>query len=162
MAREDDGLRAVRRERHLRRLGTRHPRCAGCGETAPAALTQHGGEIWCYECIASVAGRPSVEQHHLAGRHNDPTTVPLPGNPHRLLSDEQRMWPAETLRNPTGSPLRTAAAWVRGWLDLLRVICQCAAWIPPFLERLDVWLGDHHGARWWEHPDLADGDDADS
>jgi hypothetical protein len=162
MAREDDDQRAARRERHLRRLGSRHPRCQRCGETEPAALAATDGEVVCYECTAAASGRPVVEQHHIAGRHNDPTTAPLPGNAHRLVSDEQRAWPEETLRNPDGSPLLTEAAWDRGSLDVLRLICDHVSPRAVILEDLDRKLTDLLGPRWWEQLASGDGDGRDS
>src|SRR5215203_3995097 len=98
MGRGDDERREIRREQHLRRLGTRHPRCARCGETVPAALEPDGpdGQI-CYECARAREGRPSVERAHLGGQRNDSAAIiPMPGNPHRLVSDEMRDWPELT------------------------------------------------------------------
>jgi hypothetical protein len=107
----------ARQERQLQRLGTRKPQCKMCGESDPAALTRRPPNILCYECQAKKAkklGRSSIEQHHPAGRNNDSFTVPIPANDHRILSDHQIDWPLETLRNPNASPLRAAAATLRG------------------------------------------------
>src|SRR5262249_24030201 len=84
-------------KRQSRRLGTREPRCTECGATDPPALTGSHPDIVCYECQNLAAGRSLSEDHHIAGRHNDPTTAPFPGNWHRLLNDMQKMWPTETL-----------------------------------------------------------------
>jgi hypothetical protein len=50
----------------------------------------------------------------LAGHEDDPGPsalgLRLLGSVHRLVSDEQRAWPVETLRNPAASPLRQTAA----------------------------------------------------
>jgi hypothetical protein len=141
----------VRRENHLRRLGTREPRCANCGENDPATLTGCAPDIICYECQAKASERSPIEQHHPAGRNNDPVTFPVPGNDHRILSDLQKDWPQETLRNPTDSPLRKAAATMRGFLDLLKLLIERVfGWIPDFLESLDNKLTEHIGAIWWE------------
>jgi hypothetical protein len=137
VSREDDERRAARREQHLRRLGARHPRCADCGESDPTALVCRGGELRCYECLARRTGRTTSEAHHVFGRHNDPGTAAVPGNMHRRLSDEQRDWPPETLRNPDSAPLREIAAALRSMLDLARVVGERAAWMPEFLEQLD-------------------------
>jgi hypothetical protein len=108
-------------------------------------------DILCYEHAAQQAGRSPIEQHHPAGRHNDPTTVALPGNDHRIVSGKMRDWPIETLRNPDGSPLLKAAAEVRSFLDYLVVLIErVLVWIPPFLEQLDCYLREEIGARWWE------------
>src|SRR5262245_45580839 len=104
------GKRDVRRENKLRRLGTREQKCVNCGENAPVPLTGRAPDIICYECQAKASERSPIERHHPAGRNNDPFTIPIPGNDHRFLSDLQKDWPPETLRNPNASPLRKAAA----------------------------------------------------
>ena len=141
-----------RTEERLRRLGTRTPRCSrtGCIEINPIALVGTDPGIWCYEHQAEEAGRLWVEAHHLAGRNNDPVTAAVPGNDHRVLSDLQRDWPPDTLRNAEASPLIRAAAAIRGWLDVLWVILtRAVAWIPEALEWLDRRLLDHIGSEWW-------------
>jgi hypothetical protein len=73
------------------------------------------------------------------------------GNPHRILNSYQQGWPQETLLNPDGSPLLKAAALLRGFLDILRLIIErIFGWIPEFLESLDAWLRQTLGPRWWE------------
>jgi len=143
----------VRLEQHRRRLGHRHPRCQSCGETALAALTGRHPDVVCYDCLAEQAGRAVVELDHFPGRYHGPATVPLGGNAHRVRTDEQRDWPAETLRNPHASPLRKAAATVRAWLDVMRVILDLAAWVPTRLEALDEQLTERDGERWWAELD---------
>jgi hypothetical protein len=150
MGREDDERREIRRERHRRRLGARRPCCPVCGEDEPAALVGTSPTIRCYECLAREAGRSTVEAHHFAGRNNYSLTVPLPGNWHRVVSDDQYNWDPETLRNPSGSPLRAVAASMRGQRDLERVIAERLAPHPEYLERLDVRLTEVHGEKWWE------------
>jgi hypothetical protein len=119
-------------------------------ERDPFAMTGTAPDLLCYEHQAIAGGRDPVEAHHVSGRANDPdTTARVPGNDHRVLSDLQQDWPIETLRNREGSPLIRAAAEIRGWLDVLWLILTRLGWIPPFLERLDVTLTDHHGAGWW-------------
>jgi hypothetical protein len=138
-----------RREAAFERLGTRTPRCRECGEQDPVALTGRDPGITCYECLAQRSGRSPMEEHHPFGRRNDPLTVRIPGNPHRSLSDHQRSWPEQTLRNPDGSPLLRAAATVRGWLNVVHVIVERAGWVPAYLERLDQQLTARLGHRWW-------------
>lgn len=137
-------------EKHYRRLGTRNPRCT-CGETAPAALSPIGGDIVCNECQKAEKGESTVEDHHMAGRNNDPDfTIPLPANAHRVVTDYQNVWPTETLRNPDASPLIKASAALRGFLDiLLAAIHYVLGWIPPYLEELDASLRGRLGSRWW-------------
>lgn len=143
-------LSELRKEQHLKRLETREPKCKGCEETNPAALTGTDPNILCYECQSAKDERSVIEAHHFAGKSNDSFTIPILGNDHRILSDVQRDWPIETLRNPNGSPLIKAAAAIRGWLDILRLLIeQILGWIPPFLEWLDDQLTATHGKQWW-------------
>jgi len=149
---KDDLGREIREEAHLERLRTRNPRCQRCGnERHPAALTGTAPNIVCYECLLKESGRSWTEGHHPAGRHNDPTTVAVPSNDHRVLSDMQRDWPEQTLRNPDGSPLLAAAAALRGWMDVMLIIIERTVdYIPAFLELLDQRLQEEWGDRWWE------------
>ena len=143
--------RDVRIEQAYRRLGTRNPKCGRCEETAPLMLTGQDPDILCYTCRKEQQGQPPVEQHHVAGRHNDAFTVPTDPNTHRVLSDAQRDWPERTLRNPDQSPLLQAAAAIRGFVDWLLVMVErCVKWIPPFLESLDARLTVEWGPHWWE------------
>jgi hypothetical protein len=146
--------REIRREERLRALGTRDPRCSypGCLEGDPFALIGTHPRILCYEHLADAIGRSWVEGHHAQGKHNDPDdVVDTPANDHGVLSNGlQPLWPRETLRNPDGSPLLHAAAAIRGWLDILRLIIErTVGWVPPFLEALDAWLSERLGERWW-------------
>jgi hypothetical protein len=145
----------LRREQQLRRLNTRNPDCDVCGESEPAALIKIEGRIICYECKAKALGKSTAEWHHYAGKNNDSFSVPVHGNDHRVLSDYQRDWPTETLRNPNASPLLKAAASLRGWLDILRLLIErILGWIPPFLESLDGHLSSVIGEQWWVNLDL--------
>lgn len=152
---KDDLKREMRKEAAYERLGTRQPRCSGCGELDPVALQGAHPDITCYECAARRLGRSGSEQHHVAGHNNSPTTVAIPGNDHRVLSGMQRDWPEGTLRNPDGSPLLAAAAAIRGWLDMLLLIVQRTVGpVPVFLEALDGALRKKLGDRWWENLEL--------
>jgi hypothetical protein len=139
------------RERRFRQLGTRSPRCRGCAETDPFALSGVHPDIVCDECRAIEQGRSPIEGHHVSGRANDPDEViDLPGNDHRALSAAQLRWPIETLRNPDGSPLVRAAAAIRGWVEVLALILdRSVGWIPGFLEWLDAALRATIGPTWW-------------
>jgi hypothetical protein len=148
-----------RLDARLRELGTNSPYCCfeECDETFPLALTGVHPEIYCYEHDALRRSRPWREDHHPAGRRSDPETVTVPGNDHRILSGLQYGWPRETLRNPDGSPLLRAAASIRGWLDVLWLIMvRTVGWVPEFLERLDAWLRERLGPRWWDDFDGSD------
>ncbi len=152
---KDELERGLRKETAYERLQTRTPRCQHCRETDPLALLGIHPDIVCYECSCRQAGRSWTEEHHPAGRHNSPVTVIVPGNDHRVLSDMQRDWPEHTLRNPNGSPLLAAAAAIRGWLDVLRLIIErTVGYIPAFLEDLDRRLQATLGDKWWEELSL--------
>lgn len=141
----------VRRQQHYERLGTRNPKCKLCDETDPEALTGKYPDILCTEHQCKEQGKPPVQKHHPSGQHNDPAfTVSIPANDHAILTDRQKDWPIDTLRNPHGSPLRKAAAAVRGFLDVLRlIIARIFGWVPDFLESLDNKLTTHIGPEWW-------------
>jgi hypothetical protein len=122
----------------------------GCEETDPFALTGAAPNLVCREHLADELGRSWTEAHHPAGQHNDPFTVPVPADDHGALSERQALWPRDTLRNPDASPLLRMAAWLRGWLDVLRVIIdRTIARIPAGLERLDQLLTEAIGPEWW-------------
>ncbi len=140
------------------RLG-QYATCEDCGESDPRTLQQDRHDpkdgtsdgVRCAECRLMAQGKAPNESHHPAGRANDPATVPIPSNDHAVLSDLQLAWPRETLRNRDGSPLLKAAASLRGWLDVLRLILErTVGWIPDFLEWLDAALSVQVGPRWWE------------
>jgi hypothetical protein len=144
----------MRHAQRQRRFGP-EARCSLCGESDPIALV---GRDLCYGCQAHQAGRPDVELHHVAGRHNSDVTVPLPANEHRLASDMQQAWPQGTLRNANSSPLLRASSSIRGFLDILRLIIdRVLGWIPEYLEKLDASLTSHFGRRWWNELDGAEG-----
>jgi len=78
-------------------------------------------------------------------------TIGIDPNDHRILSDLQQQWPARTLRNPDGSPLLAAAAALRGWLDILRLLLdRVLSQVPRLLEASDAYLVSLAGPRWWE------------
>jgi hypothetical protein len=121
-----------------------------CGEDEPAALVGHVPNVRCYECAQSAAGRSGLEAHHYAGRANDPFTVPLPGNVHRIVSDEIYTWPERTRLNPAGSGLRSAAAALRGRLSVERqMVERIDGPLIAYLEHLDERLTALHGDEWW-------------
>jgi hypothetical protein len=147
----------ARLEERLRQLGTHEPRCSvqGCPEADPFALSGVHPNLLCVEHEGNRSGRTWLQGHHLKGKRNDPSDVfSIPANDHALLSEYQRSWPRDTLRNPDGSPLLLAAAALRGWLDVLRLILErTVGWIPGFLERLDAWLRHKVGKSWWHEFD---------
>lgn len=148
----EDRLADLREDRY-RALGTRSPRCStlGCTETDPIALTGARPNITCHEHLADQMDCRWTQYHHLSGQANSPDTGALPANDHAAVSAMQSLWPRDTLRNPEGSPLLRAAAAVRGWLDMLRMMIErTLRWVPAALESLDALLTDRHGPRWWD------------
>jgi hypothetical protein len=151
-------LAALAREhRKQERLGD-DDTCHICGETDIRALRQiepassMEGTITvalCASCHVQLQGKQPTEEHHPAGRANDPFTVPVPATDHAVLTDWQYDWPRGTWRNPDGSPLLRAAASLRGWLDILRLLIErTMGWIPAFLEHLDTILRQQLGEGW--------------
>ena len=92
----------------------------------------------------------------VAGKANSPITIPIRVNDHRaVLSPCQADWPKDTLENRSGSPLRAAAACVRGCIDtILYLIEQGLLWIAEMLEVLDVYLTKKLGSKYWENTEL--------
>ena len=120
------------------------------GERTQAALVKTKTGICCYECHCQEQGKATTEAHHHLGRAIDPSTVTIPGNIHRALSDRQRDWPAEARDNPERDPLRWIAAGLYGlhdhlawWLDWLQ---RLARWFMQLAESLQA----QHGPQWWE------------
>jgi hypothetical protein len=146
-----------RLSRHARRAAAFPPnaRCTACGERNPVTLVVGSNPTCCYRCAARTAGRMTVEAHHWAGQQNAPDTILVDANDHRELSDMQQDWPEETLRNPNQTPLRTAAAVVRGWLDDLRLMITKVVNVIALLERGDRWFTEKYGPSYREHPECA-------
>jgi len=145
----DTIARAGRDDLRRRRLGA-EPHCPTCGDRTLAALVKTKTGIRCYECHCQDQGKATSEAHHHLGRAIDPSTVAIPGNIHRALSDCQRDWPAEARDNPERDPLRWIVAGLYGlhdhlawWLDWLT---RLAAWFLQLAEALRA----QHGPQWWE------------
>ncbi len=139
------GRQAIRSTNRREKLGP-DAECVRCGYTDPAALQF---VILCYECLAFVQGRSTVEDHHVLGQANDPSTIGVPANPHRSLSDRMQDWEDELLRGDPADPL----LWIA---RLLRSIKDAAEWIMDrlddvvhFLLRLRQWLLENYGPQWW-------------
>lgn len=122
--------------------------CTVCGSRDPLSL-QATDPVLCAECRLTVAGKPTTERHHPAGRHNDEFKASLPANAHAVLSDAQVDWPAATLRNPEHDFLRTLAAWLRFFADTFAYLSQQALLWATTLEAYAGHLTTVLGARWW-------------
>lgn len=133
--------------------GGRH--CA-CGESRPEALVAGSKPVVCAACARKEQGQTTQDNHHPAGKANNPATIPVPVNDHRAeLSPAQYDWPKKTRENPDGSPLLAAAACIRGYVnttDYLRETLMLEN--PEMLERLDAFLVDKLGRKWWVGTEL--------
>lgn len=107
--------------------------------------------VTCHECQRRENGKTPIDRHHVGGKANDPITVPVPTNDHvAVLSELQRDWPRATLENPTGCPLRRAAACIRGFIDYIKhLIDRTVSWTAEMLEGLSDLLSHLRGDRWW-------------
>lgn len=121
-------------------------RCSRCGYADQSGLETM---TLCYECAKFVQGRSPVEQHHPLGRSNDPTTISVPANPHRNISNQMQDWERDLQWGDPADPL----LWIA---RLLQAIKDAAQWamdrlddLVHFLLRLRQWLIETHGTSWW-------------
>lgn len=118
-------------------------RCA-CGESRPRALVPGSGPVICFGCQRKKRGQRGFDEHHFAGKSNSPVTVRVPVNDHRAeLSPAQYDWPKDTLQNPDGCPLLSAAAHIRGFADTILHLTDQLLWIAELLESLHRCLSKH-------------------
>src|SRR5579884_1930665 len=152
----DSGAAYVRQAIAQRRIGI-DARCS-CGESRPKALNRRGRTVVCAECERKPRGHTIMDKHHIAGKNNSAVAIDVPANDHRAeLSTAQLDWPKETVENPDGSPLRSAAAHIRGFVDMaLYLIEKCLFWVAEMLERLDAQLSDQLGPKWWNETGIAE------
>ena len=102
-----------RKERHYRRLGTRHPVCHTCGRRDP----EHP-EIY--------------DLHHVAGKnHHDDVFIEC-ANCHRVLTDQQKDHVPPGSSPPMGM-LATIAHYLLGLADMLAMIVEA-------LRKFGKWL----------------------
>lgn len=99
-----------RNQQRLRRLGTQHPICVGCGEMHPAVF----------------------EQHHIAGRKQSGDEARVCANCHRKLSDKQRDHIPPGHAEPAG-PLARIGNYLLGLADLLAMVVDA-------LRSFGAWL----------------------
>lgn len=127
-----------------------------CGENRPEALIRGINPATCAACQRAKTGQTTVDNHHFAGEANNPTTIPVPVNDHRArLSVDQMDWPKSTLMNAQGSPLLSAAACIRGFIDIaLYLIEEGLLWIADMLEMLDQFQVKNLGPKWWVNTEI--------
>jgi hypothetical protein len=137
-----------------RRVGV-NAKCA-CGETRPHALVPNRKPTICYHCERKQRGRTTADNHHFASEANSSVTIPVWVNDHRAeLSVMQYDWPKQTRENPNGSPLISAAACIRGFIDtILYLIEMGLRWIADMLETADAYLASKLGPQWWDKTEL--------
>lgn len=147
----DDPIRARARKTVAARHVGVGAKCSQCGESRPEALIATRTPMICAECDRLQHGQSPIDRHHVAGKANSPVTIAFPANDHRAeLSEAQRHWPADTLRNPDGSPLLAAAAWIRGFIDtVVHLIEKGLTVAAELLEKLNAFLRQKLGAEWW-------------
>jgi hypothetical protein len=127
-----------------------------CGENRPEALIPGMKPPMCAACRRVKIGQISRDDHHPFGRANSSIMLSVPVNDHRArLSVDQMDWPKETLRNPQGSPLLSAAACIRGFIDVvLYLIEEGLLWIADMLEILDDFQVKKLGPKWWVNTEI--------
>lgn len=109
----------------------------------------------CARCMRVKEGRSPYDNHHVAGKANHPSTIPIDVNDHRaVFSEDQYEWPKETLENPHGSPLLSIAGCIRGFYKaVVYLLDKLLLWAAQLLERLDAFLTLQFGPNWWTSPE---------
>lgn len=131
--------------------------CA-CGEARPWALVPNSDPATCAKCQRKLEGQSIYDDHHVAGKANNPTTIPIPINDHREeLTPAQYDWPKQTRENPKGSPLLALAGCIRGFVDTVVYLLKKLL-LPhaEFCEILDIFLAEKLGPSWWVNTPLED------
>ena len=123
-----------------------------CGESRPEALLTDRNPVICIACDRRERAISDRDDHHIAAEANSPITINVPANDHEAeLSTPQRDWPQKTVRNQDGSPLLSAAAHIRGFVDtVIYLITKFLLWIAELLELLDTILEENWGRKWWK------------
>jgi hypothetical protein len=144
----------VRKAVAQRRVGP-NAKCQ-CGETRPEALIRKNKRVICYECQRMKLGMKTTDNHHPGMEANLPDTIAVPANNHRAeLSVAQYDWPKRTQQNPDGSPLIAAAGSIRGFIDtVIHFIEKGLDWVADMLEKLDAFLVQKSGPKWWRDTPL--------
>jgi len=137
-----------------RRVGL-NARCS-CGEARPEALIAGRNPTICAACERAAKGRTTMDDHHFAGRANNPATIPVPVNDHHaILTVAQEEWPKSTLSNTEGSPLLAGAACLRGCIDTIHYLIEKGLlWLADMLEKLDEIQVKKLGPKWWANTEI--------
>lgn len=153
--RHADPIRRYKRRSVAARSFKENDTCA-CGESRPEALVRGRRPPICTQCLREEQGKPIQDKHHPAGRANNPTTIEIPANDHRAeLNPVQYDWPKKTRENPDGSPLLAAAACIRGFSDTDAYLIETLLLRnPEMLEKLDAFLVEKLGSKWWVGTEL--------
>jgi hypothetical protein len=149
--RQRDPIAAQRRKAEaLRRIGIGRA-CTICGENRPEALIPNSEPMVCARCERKQKGKSTVDQHHVAGRANDPMTIPVDVNDHRaVLNVVQHDWEKGILQNPDGCPLKAGAARIRGWTDSIVYVLSLGDCVVQMLIALSDFLQNRLGPKWWK------------
>jgi len=144
--------RAAYRRKSIRGRVLRVNAQCKCGESRPEALLPDRNPPICMTCDRRERGISDRDDHHIAGKANSPVTINVPVNDHEAeLSATQRDWPRKTLQNPDGSPLLSASAHIRGFVDtVIYLITKFLLWVAELLELLDTMLEEKWGRKWWK------------
>jgi len=139
----------TRRTRAARRVGIGQE-CA-CGESRPEALIPGSDPMICARCQRIANGQSTNDRHHVAGKANNSTTIPIDVNDHRAeLSASQQDWETPMLQNPDGCPIIAAASCIRGAADtIIHLMEKLIRWIPQMLVALSAYLKEKLGDKWW-------------
>jgi hypothetical protein len=146
---QPDPVAAYQREAAAQRRVGLGAQCS-CGESRPQALIPKANPAICAQCVRVIQGKSTRDNHHVAGKANDPTTIPVPVNDHRAeLSVAQQNWPRPTLENLDRSPLLASAACIRGYADTdVYLINRLLLPKAETLEALEAFLVDRLGSGW--------------
>jgi hypothetical protein len=121
-----------------------------CGEKRPEALIRGVKPTTCAACQRTSSGRTIMDNHHFAGKANNPTTIAVPVNDHRAsLSVAQSDWPKSTLMNAEASPLLAAAACIRGFVDTVLYLIETLLPLAELFETLEQFQLKKLGPKWW-------------
>ncbi len=130
-----------------RRIGEK--KCV-CGETRPQTFAGRKSKL-CAKCERKKRGHKTTDDHHVAGKANDPITIPVDVNDHRArLSADQMDWPKEPRENSDGSPLLAASGAIRGFVDTVVYLLEnLLLKHAEILEKIDAYLIRTLGRKWW-------------